>query len=326
MHGEGGTLLTQFFQLDQIQQALKDVDPVQSIEEGFIAYSGGKVVVPPVGELLFKDPPGDVHIKYGYIIGDDYYVIKIASGFYPNSGDSVMHQSGLMLLFRQKTGKLEAVLLDEGFLTNVRTAAAGAVAAKYLAPKNVSAIGIIGAGVQARMQLQYLKSIVSCSDVFVWGLNQKELDGYKKDMDSLGFHIQTTLNTDDVVKNCNLIVTVTPSITPLITADQVQRGTHITAVGSDTVDKQELDSNILQNADIIVADSISQCLVRGEIFQAIKAGILHKDNIRELGHVITDKSLQRTSDDLITVADLTGVAVQDIQISKAVYKRLRFSE
>jgi len=315
--------MTLFFQLDQIQRALKDVDPIQSIEDGFIAYSRGKVVVPPVGELLFKDPPGDVHIKYGYIIDDDYYVIKIASGFYPKSSDLVQHQSGLMLLFRQKTGELETVLLDKGFLTNVRTAAAGAVVAKYLAPKKVSCIGIIGAGVQARMQLQYLKSIVACSNVFVWGLNQKELDNYKKDMDSLGFKIQTSLNANEVAESCNLIVTVTPSQTPLILAEHVQKGTHITAVGSDTQNKQELDPRILQNADIVVADSISQCLVRGEIFQAIKARLLDKDNLRELGHVISDKSLQRTSEDQITVADLTGVAVQDIQISKAVYERLR---
>lgn len=314
--------MTHFYQLDQIQHALKDVDPIQSIEEGFIAYSLGKVVVPPVGELLFKDPPGDVHIKYGYIIDDDYYVIKIASGFYPESGSRAPKQSGLMLIFRQKTGILEAVLLDEGFLTNVRTAASGAVVAKYLAPKKVSCIGIIGAGVQARMQLQYLKPIVACRDVFVWGQNQKELDNYKKDMDSLGYKIQTSLNANEVAENCNLIVTVTPSQTPLILAKHVQKGTHITAVGSDTQDKQELDPKILQHADIVVADSISQCLVRGEIFQAIKAGLLDKDNLRELGHVITDKNLQRTSEDQITVADLTGVAVQDIQISKAVYERL----
>lgn len=318
--------MTKFYQLDQIQRALKDVDPVQFIEEGFIAYSRGKVVVPPVGELLFKDPPGDVHIKYGYIIDDDYYVIKIASGFYSKDSNQPAIQSGLMLIFKQKTGFLEAVLLDEGFLTNVRTAAAGAVVAKYLAPKKVSCIGIIGAGVQARMQLQYLNPIVACSDVFVWGLTQKELDNYKKDMEPLGYQIQTTLNANEVAAHCNLIVTVTPSVNPLVLVEYVQKGTHITAVGSDTKDKQELDPRILHNADIVVADSISQCLVRGEIFQAIKAGLLDKNNLRELGHVITDKHLQRTSDNLMTVADLTGVAVQDIQISKAIYERLRFSK
>ncbi|MFC2161455.1 ornithine cyclodeaminase family protein [Acidobacteriota bacterium] len=315
--------MTQFYQLDQIQLALKGIDPIQSIEEGFIAYSMGKVVVPPVGELIFKDPPGDVHIKYGYIIDDDYYVIKIASGFYPESGSGTPKQSGLMLIFRQKTGALEAVLLDESYLTNVRTAAAGAVAAKYLAPNNVSCIGMIGAGVQARMQLQYLKPIVPCRDIFVWGQNQKELDIYKKDMGSLGYRIHTTLHANEVADNCNLIVTVTPSQTPLIAAEHIQKGTHITAVGSDTQDKQELDPKILQNADLVVADSISQCLVRGEISQALKSGLLDKNNLKELGHVITDESLQRTSDDQVTVADLTGVAVQDIQISKAVFEKLR---
>ncbi|MGD2246317.1 MAG: ornithine cyclodeaminase family protein [Candidatus Aminicenantes bacterium] len=314
--------MTKIFHLDQIHQVLDGIDPIQSIEEGFTAYSQGKVVVPPVGELLFKDPPGDVHIKYGYILDDDYYVIKIASGFYASDPDGVPKQNGLMLIFRQRTGNLEAVLLDEGHLTHVRTAAAGAVVAKYLAPKTVRRIGIIGAGIQARMQLQYLRSCVDCTDVLAWGLNKEELDNYKKAMTSQGFSVQTTLKAEEVPLNCNCIVTATPSQTPLLFAQHIQKGTHITAVGSDTPEKQELDPQILKEADLVVADSISQCLLRGEIHQAFKAGLLKKENILELGHVIAERSLQRTEENQITVADLTGVAVQDIQISKAVYERL----
>jgi ornithine cyclodeaminase len=227
-----------------------------------------------------------------------------------------------MLLFRQRTGELACVLLDECHLTNVRTAAAGAIVAKYLAPKHVHGIGIFGAGVQGRMQLEYLKPILSCRDVIVWGLNEKELDEYKKDMEPLGFKIRTTLSAGDIARNCNLIVTATPSTSPLLTADQVQKGVHITAMGSDTPEKIELDPRILQKADIVVADSISQCLIRGEIHHAIKAGLLKQDQIVELGNVIVKKELQRSSDDQITVADLTGVAVQDIQIAKAVYRAL----
>jgi len=194
--------------------------------------------------------------------------------------------------------------------------------AKYLAPKHVHGIGIFGAGVQGRMQLEYLKPILSCRDVIVWGLNEKELDEYKKDMEPLGFKIRTTLSAGDIARNCNLIVTATPSTSPLLTADQVQKGVHITAMGSDTPEKIELDPRILQKADIVVADSISQCLIRGEIHHAIKAGLLKQDQIVELGNVIVKKELQRSSDDQITVADLTGVAVQDIQIAKAVYRAL----
>ncbi|MCK4264671.1 MAG: ornithine cyclodeaminase family protein [Candidatus Aminicenantes bacterium] len=314
--------MTKIFNLSRIKEVLKKLDPIQTIEEGFIAYSQGKTVVPPVGELIFKNPPGDMHIKYGYIIGDEYYVIKIASGFYENYKLNLPAISGLMLVFKQKTGELACILLDEGYLTNIRTAAAGAVVAKYLAPKNVRCIGIFGAGIQGRMQLKYLETIIKCKDIVVWGINQNELDAYKKDMEPLGYNIQTTLDANEVASKCNLIVTATPSRSPLLHADQIQKGTHITAMGSDTHEKIELDPRILQRADIVVADSISQCLSRGEIYQAIKAGLLEKDNLVELGNVISKKELQRSSEEQTTIADLTGVAIQDIQISKAVYEAL----
>jgi len=318
--------MTKIYNLSQIKKVIKEHHAIREIEEGFIAYSQGKSVVPPVGELIFKDPPGDVHIKYGYLIDDDYYVIKIASGFYESQEPDQYTSDGLMLLFKKGTGELACALLDECYLTHVRTAAAGAVVAKYLAPKNVNRIGIFGAGMQGRMQLKYLKSIINSRDVMVWGLNQKELDDYKKDMEQLGYSIQTTLNASEIASNCNLIVTATPSTSPLLSADQIQKGVHITAMGSDTPEKNELDPRILQKADLVIADSISQCLLRGGIHHALKTGLLKEENIVELGKVIVDKELQRSSEGQITVADLTGVAVQDIQISKAVYEALNLPQ
>ncbi len=314
--------MTEIYTLTQIKEALKDIDPYPAIEEGFVAYSQGKTVVPPIGELILEDPHGEVHIKYGYITGDEYYIIKIASGFPENFKHKLPTGNGMMLVFSQKTGGPECVLLDEAYLTDVRTAVAGAVVAKYLAPKKVHRIGILGAGVQGKMQLEYLKPIISCRDVVVLDINQTRLDQYKADMEPRGYSIQTTLDSDDVASSCNLIVTATPATSPLLSSSQIQRGTHITAMGSDTQEKNELDPDILRMADIVVADSISQCLVRGEIHQALKAEKINKEKIVELGTIITQKNLQRTSDDQITVADLTGVAVQDIQISKAVYEAL----
>jgi ornithine cyclodeaminase len=315
--------MADIFDLNQIKSVLKGLHPVPDIERGFVAYSQGRAVVPPVGELTFKDPPGEVHIKYGYLLNDDYYVIKIASGFHPNKESKRYKSDGLMLLFKQKTGELACALLDECHLTHVRTAAAGAVAAKYLAPSRVDCIGIFGAGIQGRMQLEYLRSITDCRKVIVWGLNQRELDDYKKDMEPLGFNVRTTLGASDIASNCNLIVTATPSTSPLLSAGQIQKGVHITAMGSDTPEKNELDPGILQKADIVVADSINQCLIRGEIHHALEAGLVERARLVELGNVITNKELQRSSDEQITVADLTGVAVQDIQIAKAVYRALR---
>ena len=314
--------MAKIINLSQIKEVIEKLDPITAIEEGFVAYSKNRVVVPPVGELIFDDPPGDAHIKYGYIIKDDYYLIKIASGFYDNVKKGLPPNSGLMLLFNQKTGELVCILLDEGFLTNARTAAAGAVAAKFIAPKKVHRIGIFGAGTQGKLQLEYLDSIVNCKNVIAWGIDQEELDAYKAYMELRGYVVETTFETNDIASTCNLIVTATPTKTPLLNSDQIREGTHITAMGSDTPEKNELDPAILQKADIVVADSISQCLERGEIYQAIKAGLLKKQKIVELGNIIVNKDQQRSSDEQITVVDLTGVAVQDIQIAKAVYKSI----
>ena len=309
--------------LEQIEAVLKKIDLtdiIDGIQEGFVAYSSGKVIVPPVGEMLFENPPGEAHIKYGFITGDSAYVIKIASGFYDNRQLGLSPNSGLMLMFDQKTGRLKTILLDEGHLTNVRTAAAGAVAARHLAPATIKRIGILGAGIQGRMQLEYLAPIISCREVMVWGVNKEELEAYQEDMTAMGFQVQTTLSAADVAAECNLIVTATPSKKALLMANQIRPGTHITAMGSDTPEKNELEPAILAKADIVVSDSIDQSRFRGEVFQARKAGLLAEQRLVELGNVITGQSKSRDSDQQISVADLTGVAIQDIQICKLISK------
>ena len=314
--------MPKIFNRAQIEDALRQVDVTTAVEEGFVAYSQGKTVVPPVGEMVFEDPPGSVHIKYGYIKKDDYFVIKIASGFHGNVDFGLPPYDGLMLVFSQKTAQIECILHDECYLTNVRTAAAGAVVAKYLAPSVVKRIGVFGAGIQGKMQIEALLPIVDCRDVIVWGTGEEELDAYRAAMSGHGLSIETTMTGDEIAATCNLIVTSTPSHKPLLRAEQIRIGTHITAMGSDTLEKIELEPAILGKADLVVADSIEQCRVRGEIFHALEAGMLQDGDVVELGNVIANPDLGRSSDSQITVADLTGVAVQDIQISKAVYEVL----
>ncbi|MGZ5488784.1 MAG: ornithine cyclodeaminase family protein, partial [Candidatus Aminicenantales bacterium] len=274
--------------LAEIRKALGAIDPLPLIEDGFVAYSHGRVVVPPVGELVFDDPPGDVHIKYGYIKGGEVYVIKIASGFTDNPRRGLPSGDGLMLVFDQKTGVLQAILLDEGYLTNLRTAVAGAVAAKYLAPREVRVVGILGAGTQGRMQLEWLRRVRRFDEAVVWGVNETELAAFRRDMEAPGLVIRTTLRAEDVAAAANLIVTCTPSTRPLLQADWIRPGTHITAVGSDTAEKQELDAMILARADRVVVDSLSQSELRGEVYRAVSAGVLRRDRLIELGRVIED--------------------------------------
>jgi ornithine cyclodeaminase len=307
----------------EIVEVLPTLDLLPAIETAFARYSAGEAEVPPVGELLL--PGGDVHIKYGYLRGDVYYVVKIASGFYDNPTLGLPSSNGLMLLFRQATGEPVAVLLDEGHLTDVRTAVAGAVAARHLAPAQVRRIGIVGTGIQAHMQLQYLTDVTPCRDVLVWGRGSEQVSRYRSDVALQDLTIETTLDARDILRTCNLVVTTTPATSPLLEAADLQPGTHITAVGSDTAEKRELETAMLARADVVVADSRAQCRLRGEIHHALATQVLAEDRVVELGDVVAGRAPGRTAQDQITIADLTGVAVQDMAIAALVYEALQHS-
>ena len=312
--------MTRVISKAEILSTLPGIDLVESMAAAFVAYSSGLAVVPPVGELVFESPPGDVHIKYGYVRGERYYVVKVASGFYDNPAIGLPTGNGLMLLFSQATGVLEAVLLDEGILTDERTAAAGAVVAKHLAPRQLNCIGIVGTGAQAELQLRHLAAVSPCRDVLVWGRNTARAEGFCERLSDSPFRITIASSIDALIDEARLIVTTTPAVSPLL--DRLQPGTHVTAMGSDTADKQELAASLLAAADLVIADSRAQSGSRGEVFRALQAGEITLEKVMELGDIISGKVAGRTSSEQVTIADLTGVATQDIAIATAVYERL----
>lgn len=309
--------------LPQIRRALAGFDPIPAMEAAFRAYSEGQAVVPPPGELLFDQPPGDAHIKFGYVRSGEHFLVKVAAGFYENARQGLPSSTGLVLLFSRTTGLPAAVLLDEGWLTNLRTAAAGAVAAKYLAPRHVEAIGVIGTGVQARLQVELLAGVTTCRELVAWGRSQSGLSSYIADMTARGYRVGAARDAAEVAGRANLLVTATPSTAPLLRADSVRPGTHITAVGADSAEKNELEPAVLAKADLVVGDSLAQCRERGEIHRALAAGAIPPDKPIELGHIIIDPARGRCADAQITVVDLTGVAVQDIMIAEAVLRAIR---
>jgi len=302
----------------QLERALRPEELIAAIEQGFIAYSQGKVIVPPVGELLFEEPPGDCHIKYGYVPGDPTFTIKVATGFYRNAELGISSSNGIILVFSTTTGQLITILDDEGFLTDARTAAAGAVAAKLLAPAEVSRIGIIGTGIQGKMQLDYLRYVLPARRAMVWARSPEKAQSYQVD----GFDIQVAGSIGDLAAACNLIVTTTPSHRWLLGAADVRPGTHITAVGSDAAGKQELDPQLFLKAKVRAVDSRKQCVQYGDSSYAIKQGLIAAADLVELGDIAQNPGLGRQSASEITIADLTGVAVQDIQIAKLVVAAL----
>ena len=306
--------------IDDLVAGMDPMKLLKDMQQGFINYSQGRSVIPPVGELILPERNGEVHIKYGYTKEEAYYCIKIASGFYDNPALNLDSSQGMMLLFSQETGAPKAIILDEGYLTNLRTAIAGALVAKAMSPNNVTGVGIVGTGVQARFQLEELvKSGFPVQKVWIWGRNPVKAQALQTHF-SRQFEVNIASSTTELAQHCNLIITTTTAKNPLLMAADIQPGTHISAIGSDTPDKQELASDILGKANLVVADSLSQCAVRGEIFHATAAGELAPNAAVELGNVLAGDHPGRVDDGQITVADLTGVAVQDIAIADAVYQ------
>ena len=308
---------------DQIDDVLPGIDLLEEMKRGFIAYSNGECVIPPVGELILDDPaPGEVHIKYGYVRGGDHYVVKIASGFPGNRDLGIGTSNGMMILFDQRTGEVAALLLDEGYLTDVRTAAAGALASSAMAPSSVDRIGIIGTGVQARMQLEQASRAVGCGQASVWGRNPDHVDRFIADFEDSDLTVESASDVRSMLESCGVVITCTSSADPLVISDWVRPGTHITAVGSDTPEKQELDAALLGRADHVIVDSMDQGRLRGEVAHALRGGVIQECDVTELGAVLNDPSRGRRSDDEITIADLTGVAVQDLRIAESVARAL----
>lgn len=301
--------MAKIYDRSQIERAVKPRDLIQVTEEGFVAYSQGKAVIPPIGELVFADPPGDCHIKYGYLRGSPTFTIKIATGFYGNADLGISSSNGIILVFSSKTGELLTILDDQGFLTDVRTAAAGAVAARLLTPPDITCIGIIGAGIQAKLQLDYLRYVLPTRKAMVWARSSAKAHAYQVD----GFEIQVANSVAELAAHCNLIVTTTPSRHWLLAAADVHPGTHITAVGSDSAGKQELEAKLFVKAKVRAVDSRTQCAAYGDSSHALKEKLIDPTDLIEIGEIAANPALGRQCESDITIADLTGVAIQDIQ-------------
>lgn len=310
--------MTRILTLEEISALLPEVELLPEIERAFMAYSAGKVAVPPVGELLFPDVRGEAHIKYGAIQGGDYFLVKIATGFFDNPLQGLPPFGGCMVLFSQKSGEVEAVLLEEGRLTNLRTAAAGAVAARHLAPGKVERIGIVGTGVQARLQADFLRQVTPCRELAVWGRDKRKAEAAAQDIAAMGYRTSVAGSSREIGQSCHLIVTTTASSEPVLLDADVRPGTHITAMGSDTREKIELERALVRRADVVVVDSLPQSHERGEVFQASA-----HDRAVELGSILSGHARGRSDDSQISIADLTGVAAQDIAIAEAIYRRAR---
>lgn len=295
----------------QIERVIEPTQVIAAMETAFCAFSRGDAVVPPVGQLDFTDPPGDCHIKYGFLKHGSTFAVKIATGFWRNPERGLPSSNGVVLLFSKDTGELLTIFQDEGFLTDVRTAAAGALAAKYLAPANIDCIAVLGAGLQARLQLDYLRHVTSCRRVQVWARSVEKA----RALEVADFDIRVCETPTRAAAGAQLIVTATAAHAWVLGTTDVADGTHITAVGADGGGKQEIEPQLFARAAIRAVDSLAQCSQYGDSSYALSQGLIAASDLAELGRLIAQAPLRRGARD-VTIADLTGVAVQDLAIAE----------
>jgi ornithine cyclodeaminase len=289
---------------------------VEAIREAFRADGEGRAHVPPVINLEVPARRGEFHVKTALIDGLPHVAVKIASGFYDNPASGLPSGSGLMAVFSATTGLPVALLLDNGFLTDIRTGAAGAVAAECLAPSIVDTVGVLGSGLQARYQVRCLNRVRALTRIVAWSPDAPRLDRYCREMRAEGFEATAAASAEDVCRRADILITATPAREPLVRAAWLRAGQHVTALGSDSPGKQELDAACLARADLLVVDRLTQCASFGELRHALESGVLRADRVYgELGEIVAGLKPGRTSARQITIADLTGVGFQDTAIA-----------
>jgi alanine dehydrogenase len=299
-------------------------DARAAVREAFVALARGAVEQPDVLSIDLREQRGEVHAKGAYVHGSPYFSIKVAAGFYGNPERGLPVASGAVWVFDAQTGFPAAILLDNGYLTDLRTGAAGAFAAELLAPEHLDTVTIVGVGSQARFQLQALLEVRTPRRVLAWGRRGVAADLYAREMaEATGVPVTAVTTLREAVQQADAIVTTTPSREPLIDDSWVRPGTHVTAIGSDLPGKVELDPPLLARATV-VADRLAQCRTQGEIAAAIAAGAIAEQDVHaELGEIAAGTKPGRGSAEEITVADLTGVGALDAAVAALVTTRAR---
>ncbi|WP_230533950.1 ectoine utilization protein EutC [Microvirga roseola] len=301
-----------------------DASAVACIENAFAALATKPVVMPPILRLDIVENRGEVDVKTAYVPGLDGFAIKVSPGFFENPKLGLPSLNGLMILFSTKTGLVEALLLDNGYLTDVRTAAAGAVAAKHLSRLDAQSAAILGAGIQARLQLEALTLVRPIKQARIWARDPKNAHAAAQDITaSLGISVEAVRSPEAACDGADIIVTTTPAEQPILKAEWLQPGQHVTAMGSDSEHKNEIEPALLTRASYF-ADSLAQTRRLGELHHAIRAGVIAQSrSFPELGQVIAGQAPGRESRDAITLCDLTGTGVQDTAIATLAHARAR---
>ena len=307
-----------------VEEIISMREVIEAVEEAFRAKGLGKVQMPPKSYIYFNRYQGDFRVMPAYLEDIDAAGVKIVNVHPKNPQERGLPTvMATIFLLDPKTGAPLAIM-DGTWITNMRTGAGGAVAAKYLARKDSRVIAMVGAGAQARTQLIALNEVLDIDEVRVSDVIKGKAEKYAEEMgEQLGIKIEPMTNVGKATKEADVVVTVTTARGPIVKDEWISDGMHINAIGADAPGKQELDPDILKRAKIVV-DDLKQALHSGEVNVPLSEGVIARGDIyAELGEVITGKKPGRASRDEITIFDSTGLAIQDIATDWKVYQKAK---
>lgn len=291
-----------------------------AIEAVYPLISSGEGSMPPIMRIDVPAHHGEIDIKAAYLPGYSGIAVKVSAGFFDNPQRGLPSLGGLMFVFDSETGLPRSTLFDNGYLTDLRTALAGGVAARHLSREDSVEVGVIGGGVQARLQVEALGLVRALESVKIWARRREQAESCAADIrERLHVEVMTVDSPADAAR-ADILVTTTPAAAPLVTPDMLHPGLHITAVGSDAEHKREIATEAIAAADLFVCDSLLQSKRLGELRAAIDGGF-NMARAVELGQVIAGEVSGRVSGDDVTICDLTGTGAQDTAIASMAVER-----
>jgi ornithine cyclodeaminase/alanine dehydrogenase-like protein (mu-crystallin family) len=295
---------------------------IGAVERGFRALGRGEATLPDPMVLELPEQAAEVHVKGAHLRGGRHIVLKLATGFYRNRARGLPSGDGMFLLLDADTGVPDILLEEHGYLTDFRTAAAVALTLKYLAPKHSREALLVGAGALARLTARAMLAELPLERLTLWNRTAERAEALAREL-APPVQVRIAPALEHAVRDHRVIVTATASTTPLIKAAWVAPGTHITSVGTGSPEKIELEPEVLRKADKLVADRVSQTERYGNLHHAIAAGAVTRERVYgELGDLAAGRLAGRETASEVTVADLTGVGVQDAAIAQAVVEEL----
>ncbi len=303
-----------------VRSLLTRSDALDAVRRALRALAHDEVLMPD--ELAMVLDGGELHVKGGHLRGSRYASFKVATGFPGNAALGVPVNDGFSMVLDARTGSLVASLHDGGWLTELRTGAAGALAAELLSRPDATRVALVGAGAQARFQLDALREVRDVQSVSVWNRTASRAEQFAATVRAeLGLPVEVAADVRTAVERADVVVTTTASTTPLLHADWLQPGTHVTAMGSDFPDKRELAADVLARADVVVADRVDVCARVGELHHGLDDGVLRREDVLELADLVVGRVAGRTSADQLTVADQCGLGAYDAAMAELVLDR-----